>query len=123
MGLILGTVLGSDDRPLEGVALEFIHRESGQQIAVVTGAQGAFRTPVVKAGDYTWTARADGFLPRGGELPNVPTGQERVDQGKILLLRPGSLSGKVFSVEGAPVRGCTIRAVDAGGTASDPARS
>ena len=73
-------------------------------LEATSDATGRARLGPIAAGTATLSARAEGFVPRGGvAVPEVPASEVRV-----ALVRAGVLTGRVLDTHGRPVDGATV---------------
>jgi hypothetical protein len=76
-------------------------------LEATTDAQGRARLGPVAPGPATLSARADGFVGRGG----LPVADPPPSETRIALVRAGTLTGRVVDARGYPVDGATIEIV------------
>ena len=92
-------------------------------LEATTDAKGRARIGPVAPGPATLTARADGFVGRGAVAVGDPPGAET----RVVLVRAGTMTGRVVDVRGDPVAGATIELagtdVNGGPIFDDPRRS
>ncbi len=73
-------------------------------LEAISDATGRARLGPIAAGGATLSARAQGFVPRGGvAVADPPPGEVR-----LALVRAGVLTGRVLDARGEPVDGATI---------------
>ncbi|MDP9002870.1 MAG: carboxypeptidase-like regulatory domain-containing protein, partial [Myxococcota bacterium] len=91
-------------------------------IEATTDLHGGSRLGPIAAGAATLSVRADGFVPRGIALPDLPPADVRVG-----LVRAGVLAGRVVDERGFPIDGATIEIVgtdpNGGPILDDPRRA
>ncbi|MEX2154467.1 MAG: TonB-dependent receptor [Gemmatimonadaceae bacterium] len=78
-GTITGTVLGTDNRPVDAASVSAIRSDRSIAREAVTDARGTFRLAQLSPGVYTVTARKLGY--RSAELPGI-----RLAEGQALSL-------------------------------------
>jgi hypothetical protein len=72
---LTGTVVAADGSALPGVTVDAVHTPTGTTYTAVTGAEGRFTIPNVRAGGpYKVTATLDGFKPFEVTGVNAPLG-------------------------------------------------
>ena len=76
-------------------------------IEATTDSKGRARLGPVSYGPATLSVRADGFVPRGGLLLSDPPPPET----RVVLVRSGTVSGRVVDDRGFPIDGATIEII------------
>ena len=73
-------------------------------LEATSDAAGRARLGPIAAGTATLSARAEGFVPRGG----VAVPEQASSDVRVILVRAGVLTGRVLDARGEPVGGATI---------------
>ena len=60
-GIIVGSVLDTDNAVLPGVSITVVNQTTAVAVTVVTNERGQYRTPPLRIGTYTLTAELPGF--------------------------------------------------------------
>ena len=121
MAKIHGIVKDDNDNPIEGVILSFINKENPEKKDdVESDEEGKFKTISLVAGNYSWTAKKNGFITKNGDIENILGGNVLHDIGHFVLvqLQPGLISGRVTDQAGAGVPNAQVTATDAAGSVS-----
>jgi hypothetical protein len=76
----------------------------------ITGADGRWRSPGLKAGAYSVSATADGYLPASIDRLQLTPGVDRGDADLELSRGGRALTGVVTDIGGGPIAGALVRA-------------
>ncbi|MFC4542851.1 carboxypeptidase regulatory-like domain-containing protein [Halosolutus amylolyticus] len=111
LGTIEGTVTDGDGEPVEGATVD-----AGEATAT-TDAGGAYELEL-RAGDYTLSVNAPNHRGSTASVSVTAGATETIDVG--LDPEPGTVTGTVTDVDGAPIADATVT-VDGTGTTTDDA--
>lgn len=90
--------------------------QPNEPMSVVTDEAGQWRMPSVAPGQYTLSASAEGFLPKGNDAVKLLAGSERKDLDLALDAGGFTLSGIVSDIGGGPVEQVLLTVTDMEGS-------
>ncbi|MBI3723371.1 carboxypeptidase regulatory-like domain-containing protein [bacterium] len=115
LGTIVAIVLGPDDKPIAGATVQANRDQQGGMVHVMYGmggstnetdAQGKIELKDLEPGDYTVTARKDGFSD--GSQGGIKVAIGAPAQATIRLAAGGTVTGTVMGADGTPKSGVWV---------------
>jgi protocatechuate 3,4-dioxygenase beta subunit len=115
---LVGAVLDSNGRPVEGARIELVRSLAGPPCAEesvlyrsTTGQDGRFGLSSLPPGCFDLRIEGDGFAPLERTSVEIPAGAGLRDLGRFVVERGTVLAGRVVDSYGQSVAGAEIRAV------------
>jgi protocatechuate 3,4-dioxygenase beta subunit len=107
-GVVTGTVLGDDGRPVEGAYVNL--RGDGERLSARTDAEGVWTCAHVPPGAYALRVSASGRFVAEGARVEVEAGKT-AQAAAVRLARASTIAGTVVDGDGRPAAGVLVRAV------------
>jgi hypothetical protein len=106
-GNITGTVVDSNDEPLEGALVSLINKTTGDTADTdETNSNGEYNFNYEKAGNYELRIAKDGYLDES-DSATISTGLT-TDAGTVALAENGRISGSAKDLDGLKIPGATV---------------